>query len=165
MTPTRRVSTVSVAALALLFAPSCAQLGVQRPDVEAGLNLTPIKSGQIVVWISSQARNYSPIVASSFAIDFPGARLIQREIPPEDFVRRVESKLPDDPAPDVAFIDNYRQLEPLLKTKVVLSAWGKSRFPTRGWWVIFKDTKRLTRAQAFVRWLNRAPDWQPQVRN
>jgi hypothetical protein len=29
--------------------------------------------------------------------------------------------------------------------------------------VIFKDTKHLAGAKAFVRWLNRAPDWQPRA--
>jgi hypothetical protein len=75
----------------------------------------------------------------------------------------VKSKSPDEPAPDVAFIDNYRELQPLLESKVVLSAWGTSRFPTNGWWVIFKDTRHLAKAKAFVRWLNRAPGWQPKA--
>jgi hypothetical protein len=29
--------------------------------------------------------------------------------------------------------------------------------------VIFKDTKHVAEAKAFVRWLNRAPDWQPRA--
>jgi hypothetical protein len=31
--------------------------------------------------------------------------------------------------------------------------------------VIFKDTKHLAQAQAFVRWLNRAQGWQPRAKN
>jgi len=163
MRPASCVSAASIAALALFFASSCAQLWVRRPIVDAGMELTPIQTGQIVVWISSQTRNYSPLLAASFVTDFPKADLVERRIPPEDFVSHVKSKSADESAPDVAFIDNYRQLQPLLESKVVLRAWGTSRFPTHGWWVIFKDTKHLAESKAFVRWLNRAPDWQPRA--
>ena len=156
-------SAASIVALALLFASSCAQLWIRRPVVDAGMELTPIQTGRIVVWISSQTRNYSGALAASFAKDFPKADLVERKIPPEDFVSRIKSKSTDELAPDVAFIDNYRQLQPLFESKVVLRAWGTSRFPTNGWWVIFKDTKHLAEAKAFVRWLNRAPDWQPRA--
>ena len=132
--------------------------------VDAGMDLTPIQTGRMVVWISSQTDSYySPAVAASFAADFPRAELVERKISPDDFVSRVRSKSTDEPAPDVAFIDNYRQLQPLIESKVILRAWGTSRFPTRGWWVIFKDTKHLAKAKAFVRWLNRPQDWQPRA--
>jgi len=129
------------------------------------MDLTALQTGQIVVWISSRTSSYSysPAVAASFAADFPQANLVERKIPPEDFVKVVTSKSPDEPAPDVAFIDNYRELQPLLESKVVLSAWGTSRFPTHGWWVIFKDTQQLVKAKAFIRWVNRAPRWQPSA--
>src|SRR5687767_8745610 len=134
-------SAASIAALAVLFASSCAQFRVQRPVIDVGMELTPIQTGQVVVWISSQTGNYSPTLAASFAADFPRAELVEVKISPDDFVSRVKSKSTDESAPDVAFIDNYRQLQPLLQSKVVLRAWGTSRFPTRGWWVVFKDTK------------------------
>ena len=163
MRPTSYASAATIAALAFLFASSCAPLRMRRPVVDAGMALTPIQTGQIVVWISSKTGYYSPAVAASFAADFPRAELVERKISPDDFVSRVKSKSTDESAPDVAFIDNYRELQPLLQSKVVLRAWGTSRFPTRGWWVIFKDTKHLPKAKAFVRWLNRAPDWQPRA--
>ena len=162
MRSARHALTAGAAALAFVCAPSCAQFR-PRPDVNAGMDLTAMQSGRIVVWISDRAGSYSRAVAASFATDFPNATLVERDIPQDDFVRQVTSKSPDEPAPDVAFIDNYRELQPLLESNVVLSAWGTSRFPTNGWWVIFKNTPHLAKAKAFVRWLNRAPGWQPRA--
>jgi hypothetical protein len=161
----RRASAAGIAALVVLFAASCAHLWMQRRPVDAGVDVSPIQTGRIVVWISARTGNYSRAVAASFAAEFPKADLVERNIPQADFVGRVRSKSQDDPPPDVAFIDNYRELQPLLESKVVLSAWGTSRFPTHGWWVIFKDTPHLEQAKAFVRWLHRAPGWQPSAAN
>ncbi len=160
-----RMSAAIVAAFVLLFAASCAPFWVQGPDVDGGMNLTPLRTGQLVVWVSSRRQNYSTIVAASFSSDFPRTDFVQREMSPQSFLPRLKSRSPDEPAPDVAFIDNWSQVQPLLESKAVLSAWGRSRFPTSGWWVIFKDTKNLARAQAFVRWLNRPLNWAPQARN
>jgi hypothetical protein len=132
---------------------------------EAALDFTPLRSGQIVVWVSAQPSYYSSTIATSFTKDFPTGKLVEREVPRESFVKQVQAKPADQTAPDVAFIDNYAQLEPLLNAKVVWLAWGESRFATRGWWVIFKDTMRIAQARAFVRWLNRAPGWQPRAKN
>ena len=162
MRSARHALTAGAAALAFVCAPSCAQFR-PRPDVNAGMDLTAMQSGRIVVWISDRAGSYSRAVAASFATDFPNATLVERHIPQDDFVRQVTSTSPDEPAPDVAFIDNYRELQPLIELKAVLNAWGTSRFPTNGWWVIFKDTPHLAKASAFVRWLNRAPGWQPKA--
>lgn len=162
MRPTRLLATTSAAVLVFLLTPACLPLW-QRPNINAGMNFTPLKTGEIELWISSRSDSYSQAVAPSFAADFPGARLVERTVPPEDLVRRVTSKSRDESAPDVAFIDNYGELEPLLESKIVLRAWGTSRFATRGWWVIFKDTPRLAMAKAFIRWLNRIPRWQPRA--
>jgi hypothetical protein len=154
--------TVLVLSLALGRTAAPAQEAVPR----AGLDLAALRSGQIVAWISARtAGTYSPVVARSFAQDFPGGKLVEVWIAPERFVGQVQSSVPDDPPPDVAFIDNYRELQPLLEAGIVIKAWGRSRFPTRGWWVIFKNTNHLAQAEACVRWLNSAPGWQPWARN
>jgi len=129
------------------------------------LDFAALRSSQIVVWISARPYIYSPDIKTAFAMDFPNGKLVEREIPPETFVDQVRANPPEELAPDVAFIDNYFQLEPLLKSSSVWLAWGKPRFATRGWWVIFKNTERLAQAQAFLRWLVEAPGWQPQVEN
>jgi hypothetical protein len=84
-------------------------------------------------------------------------------VAPETFVSEVES--PQTVPPDVAFIDNYQQLGPLIRTNSVWLAWGLSRFSNRGWWVIFKDTQHLAQSQAFIRWLAGAPRWPRAVDN
>jgi hypothetical protein len=132
---------------------------------EAALDYTPLRSGQIVVWVVARPDYYSPAVATSFAKDFSTGKLVERQIPRETFVSQVNANPTDDSAPDLAFLDNYSLLEPLLQAKTVWLAWGEPRFATRGWWVIFKTTKHLTQARAFVRWLARAPGWQPRAKN
>lgn len=136
-----------------------------RVRSEPALDFSPLRSGQIVVWVSAQPSYYSSAIATSFAKDFPNGKLVERKVQRESFVSQVQAKPADVPAPDIAFIDNYEQLKPLLDANIVWVAWGESRFATRGWWVIFKDTKHLAQAHAFVRWLNRAPGWQPRAKN
>jgi hypothetical protein len=131
----------------------------------AALDFSSLRSGQLIVWLSARPEFYSSNIATSFARDFPLGKLIEREIPRENFVNDVQTPPADQPAPDIAFIDNYTQLKPLLDAKIVWRVWGQPRFSTRGWWVIFKNTKHLAEAQAFSRWLNRAPGWQPRAKN
>ena len=163
MRPASRVLAASAAALVLLLCSSCAQVRV-RPSLDAALDLAPLQSGQIVVWVSARRGYYPPAVAASFAKDFPEANLVQLEIPAESFIGKIQTKAADQP-PDVAFVSNFTQVQPLLDAKAIWLAWGRPRFDTIGWWVIFKDTKRLAQAQAFVRWLSRAPGWQPSAHN
>jgi hypothetical protein len=118
-----------------------------------------------VVWRSARPDYYSPAIGSAYARDFPAAKLIERDIPREEFVAVVQKPAANEPPPDLAFIDNYQQLKPILDAKIAWTVWGTPRFATRGWWVIFKNTKHLAQAQAFARWLNRAPGWQPRAKN
>ena len=107
----------------------------------------------------------SSTIAPSFARDFPAGKLIEREISPTSFVSNIQDPPANQPAPDIAFIDSYAQLEPLVNAKAVSMVWGTPRFSTRGSWVIFNNTKHLAEAQAFSRWLSRAPEWQPRAKN
>jgi hypothetical protein len=131
----------------------------------AALDFSPLNSGQLVAWLSARPENYSSDIRASFSKDFPAGKLIEREMPREGFATQVQSKPSNEPTPDLAFIDNITQLKPLLDAKTVWLVKGSPRFPTRGWWVIFKDTKHLDQAQTFVRWLIRAPGWQPRAKN
>jgi hypothetical protein len=163
MKPASRVLAASAAALVLLLCSSCAQIRVQRPSLHGALDLAPLQSGQIVVWVSARRGYYPPAVAASFAKDFPAANLVQLEIPAESFIGEIQTKAAHQP-PDLAFVSHhFTQVQPLLDAKAIWLAWGRPRFDTIGWWVIFKDTKRLAKAQAFVRWLSRAPGWQPSA--
>jgi hypothetical protein len=126
------------------------------------LDFSALRSGQLTVWVSGPS--YSPTIAASFARDFPQGKLVERQIPPDDFLDAV-AKAPGDDRPDMAFIDNHRQFKPILDSNTAWQVWGVSRFPINGWWVIFKDTNNLARAQAFARWLNRSPNLQLQAKN
>ena len=159
------------AALTLSLTPSEADHTTNAPAAPAlpisgaALDFAPLRSGQLTVWRSARPEYYSTAIASSFAKDFPTGKLIEREISQENFVDDVLKPSADLLTPDIAFIDNYTLLKPLLDANLVWQVWGQPRFSTRGWWVIFKNTKRLSQAQAFSRWLNRAPGWQPRAKN
>ena len=127
-----------------------------------GSDFGALRSGEVVVWISTTLLNPGDF-RTSFPQDFPNAKLLVREVAPETFVSEVER--PQTVPPDVAFIDNYQQLGPLIRTNSVWLAWGLSRFSNRGWWVIFKDTQHLAQSQAFIRWLAGAPGWPRAVDN
>jgi hypothetical protein len=97
------------------------------PRSEAALDFTPLRSGPIEVWVSAQPSYYSSAIAASFARDFSTGKLVERQIPRESFISQVNAKPADEPGRDIAFIDNYSQLEPLLQAKTVWMAWGESR--------------------------------------
>jgi hypothetical protein len=65
------------------------------------------------------------------------------------------------PVLDVAFIDNARELDPLVARRVVRTMIGEDRFGSWGWWVTFDTAKHNPRAEAFLRWLSRSPTWKP----
>ena len=140
--------------LVMLFA------GSRSAAQPASQDFSALRSGEVVVWISTAPRNNPGDFRKSFGADFPDGKLLVRDEPPETFVSDVERQ--QSVAPDAAFVDNYQQLGPLLQAGRVWLAWGPSRFSGRGWWVIFKDTKHLAQAQAFIRWLAEAPGW-PRV--
>jgi hypothetical protein len=137
------------------------------PALDAALDLAPLQSGQIVVWVSAPPRGFysAEIIAESFARDFPKASLVQVEIPRDSFVDRVRAKAQQQPPPDLAFVANHAQVQPLLDAHAVWLSWGRPRFATNGWWMIFKDATHLAQARAFIRWLSRAPGWQPSAVN
>lgn len=54
-------------------------------------------------------------------------KLVERQILSDDFVDAV-AKASGDDKPDMAFIDNYRQLKPILDSKTAWQVWGLSRF-------------------------------------
>ena len=83
------------------------------------MDFSPLRFGQVVVWLSMRPSYYSSAIRGSFEKDFPNGKLVERQVPRETFVSEVQSKPPDESAPDVAFIDNYFELKPLLDAKIV----------------------------------------------
>ena len=113
------------------------------------------------LWISSSSQDFTPQLSIEFKKDFPDFSLKVDRFVPADFLTALDQRRSDGSSPDVAFIDNYTQLKPLIDRKAVWIGWEEVRFRTSGWWVIFKDGKQVERAQAFFRWLSRSPHWLP----
>jgi hypothetical protein len=135
---------------------------------QAVVDMTPLYKGEMNLWISSQPESFSSQVVQEFHRDFPAFNLRDKNLSPGAFSNAISENAKDESSPDVAFIDNYRELQPLLAAKAVWQNWGtlEDRFDTRGWWVIFKDAKHVDQARAFFRWLSQSPHWHPmRVKN
>lgn len=89
------------------------------PPLQAALDFSPLRSGELVVWRSARPDYYSTAIGSAYARDFPAAKLIERDIPREQFVAVAQKPPANDPPPDLAFIDNYQELKPILDAKSV----------------------------------------------
>jgi hypothetical protein len=125
------------------------------------LDFSALYRGKINVWFSTQSQsNGVPAIIAAFHHDFPLFAINDRTVPPAGFVEgwRTES---GEALPDVAFIDDYRKLRPLLDDNSIWKNWGHDRFGLNGWWVIAKRSGRLDAARAFVRWLAAPPTWHP----
>jgi hypothetical protein len=81
-------------------------------------------------------------------------------LPAADFRSKINNG-DQESRPDVAFIDNGQELNPLTKSNAIFQMWGLSRFTENGWWVLFRSTQNMDAARAFIRWLSRSPRWNP----
>jgi hypothetical protein len=125
------------------------------------IDFAPLYKGAMNLWISSQSKNFPSQVVQEFHRDFPAFNLRDERVSPDAFSGAVSENAKDESHPDVAFIDNYRELHRLIAAKAVWLPWGRDRFRAIGWWVIFKDAKHIDQARAFFRWLSRSPHWHP----
>ena len=99
---------------------------------------------------------------SEFQGDFPGFDLRFKILDREDYLRAAHSSAQNPVYPDVMFEDNGRELDPLHKSNAVIQLWGESRFRfDNGWWLMFRNSKNLPAARAFLLWLSRSPTWKP----
>jgi hypothetical protein len=123
------------------------------------LGLAVLAEASLTLWVPTDA-SFSEQVNKQFLTDFPNSRLVKQETSLDELTA-TESGKDRDTYPDIGFISNYQQLRPLLDRHAIWTGWGESRFGDRGWWVIFKASKHIEQAQAFIRWLARSPAWQP----
>jgi hypothetical protein len=85
----------------------------------------------------------------------------------DEFVRIFRSSQSDASYPDVAFVDNYSELRPLMNNNAVVKMWGQPRnavvkmWGPSGWWVIFRQAKNFEIGKAFMLWLSQSPQWRP----
>ena len=101
------------------------------------------------------------ILQKEFKRDFPDFDLDFQILEREDFLQRLHSSRPDPPYPDMGFVDNGRELDPLMKDNAVVTMWGQSRFRTNGWWVIFRQARNFEAGKAFMLWLSQPSHWSP----
>ena len=129
-----------------------------------------LQRGTLTIWVpktlirglASQSFDYPwGVLLSEFKDDFPDFDLEFQILDRDDFVQRLHSSEQDPPYPDVAFVDNARELRPLLKDNAVVKMWGRPRLASRGWWVIFRRTKNFEAGRAFMLWLSQSPQWKP----
>ncbi len=141
--------------------------GIEKPLSAPPIQINPISPGTLNVWSTASSSNsyHEPVVQVAFHRDFPELRLAYRAVAPDQFISEWTSAT-GNAAPDVAFIDNYTQLRPLLESGVVWQDWGFDRFGLNGWWVISKLSTHVEAARAFIRWLAapKSPEL-PRVRN
>ena len=63
-------------------------------------------------------------------------------------------------SPDIAFFDNYKDLEDFINAKaVIFMDENAARFYPHGSWVIFRNSQHMDASQAFFAWLARSPHW------
>jgi hypothetical protein len=134
---------------------------------QAVIDMTPLYKGEMNLWISSRPEQFSSQIVQEFHQDFPAFNLRDKSFSPDAFSGAISENAKDESYPDIAFIGNYRELEPLIAAKAVWQNWGQTgRFDANGWWVIFRDAKHVDQARAFFRWLSQSPHWHPmRVKN
>ncbi|MDQ2711777.1 MAG: hypothetical protein M3Y24_05985 [Acidobacteriota bacterium] len=136
--------------------------------------LAPLARGSLEIWVPKTfftgrmddptARvihqyQWSPLL-SEFERDFPVFDLRFNILDRAEFVQAVHLAGPN-PPPDILFVDNQSERGPLMDSDTVMQMLGPSRFNLNGWWLIFRQSKNLEAAQAFLLWLSRSPHWQP----
>lgn len=101
------------------------------------------------------------ILLNEFKADFPDCDLRCKILDRDEFVRTFHSSQQNPPYPDVAFVDNYNELGPLVNDDAVVTMSGQSRFPFNGSWVVFRRAENFEAGKAFMLWLSQSPRWQP----
>ncbi len=97
-----------------------------------------------------------------FKADFPNFDLRIVELDLGEFIRVMHLVYPQDAhLVDVAFIDSYGDLGPLLKENAVVRMWGQSRLQYRGWWVVFRQARNFAAGESFLLWASQRPHWTP----
>ena len=139
---------------------------------EAEANL---QKGQLSIWVPSCfVRGMATLPAyqryhdydwgglkKAFEADFPNFDLRLQEFDLGEFIRLMHSSPPEVPFPDVAFLDNWGDLRPLLKENLVVRMWGQSRLQYRGWWVAFRQSQNFAAGESFLLWASQRPHWTP----
>jgi hypothetical protein len=152
-------------------APAPAPVGPKGlSEAEAAL-----RHGRLSVWVPRTfARGLTSLPAAEryhdyswedlereFKADFPNFDLRFEELDRDEFVRAMHSSPQELTFPDVAFVDNFSELGPLLRQDAVVQMWGHPRFGRAGWWVVFGQASNFAAGEAFMLWLSQPLHWTP----
>ncbi len=96
-----------------------------------------------------------------FKADFPNfdLRLVELDLP--EYIRNLHLSPSEVSFPDVAFVDNFGDLRPLLKGNAVVEMWGQTRLQNRGSWVVFRQASNFAAGEAFLLWASQRFHWTP----
>lgn len=105
------------------------------------------------------------ILLNAFKSDFPDFNLDLQKLEGNDFTDRLLASPQDPHFPDVAFVDNNRELGLLLDDKPVVMMCGQARFDFAGSWMILRGAKNFEAGKDFLLWLAQSPRWKPMPVN
>jgi len=123
--------------------------------------LASLRTGSLTVWQSGNASYLDwRAIRVALAKDFPQLHVTYRLVAPQDFISALVWERTQGTLPDVVFVDNRMQANPMIAQQSVVQMIGQPRFaPSRGWWFMMMQGEHPPTALAFVRWLNDDPHW------
>ena len=155
------------------FGLSIAALGLMATILLVGP--AGLQQGELEVWVPKSYFRWAyagppsletypwATLLNEFNRDFPKVKLRFKILEREEFLRVFHSTELKSHYPDMAFVDNWREVDPLISSGAVIRAGGNSRirYPFSGWWLWFPHSKNVGTGQAFSLWLSRSPHWKP----
>ncbi len=124
--------------------------------------LASLRSGQLTVWESGSGVLLGwATIQNALKADFPELQVNFRVVDPDEFIGDLAAAKQSGTLPDVVFVDNWRQGAPLVAQQRVVELMGHARFWANGWWFQMSAGAHQAAAQAFLRWLEDSPHWQP----
>lgn len=132
-----------------------------------------LQQGRLTIWVPRTFVRGMPSIPSEeryhdysweglqreFKADFPNFDLRLQQLDLPEFIRVMHSSPEEVHFPDVAFVDNYGELGPLLKENAVVQMWGHSRLQYRGWWVVFRQARNFAAGESFLLWASQRFHW------
>ena len=144
-------------------------IAVAQPSAMVGP--AALQHGKLEVWVpkSYPASTFdgSPLppvtypwatLLNEFNHDFPKFKLRFKILEREEFLGVLHSTELNSHYPDMAFVDNSREEEPVISGGAVMMN-SRSRFPYNGSWLSLPRSKNVRAGQAFMLWLSRSPHW------
>lgn len=154
-----------------VFVTPCGARGAGE-QLQPNNRLAPLARGSLEVWVPdtfftggtepparvTRQYQWSPLI-TEFRNDFPDFDLRFNILDRTVFVQAIHLAGPK-PPPDIVFVDNQSERDPLMDSPGVIEMLGLSRFHQNGWWLSFRQSKNFEAAEAFVLWLSQSPHGQ-----